>query len=140
MSGGDAGHPPLPDPIRASDDDRFRSAKIRLQEGGPPADNCDRVSHRPRRRFEGARGALKLGIAALNRPPPARSLLSPLAPVTFAYPRRSVTMSVNFPPLHDRVVVRRLEQDQKTAGGIIIPDTAQEKPSEGEVLAVGPGA
>ena len=43
-------------------------------------------------------------------------------------------------PLHDRVVVRRIEADQKTAGGIIIPDTAQEKPMEGEVIAVGPGA
>src|SRR5258708_16950675 len=49
-------------------------------------------------------------------------------------------MNVNFRPLHDRVVVRSLEQDEKTAGGIIIPDTAKEKPSEGEVLAVGPGA
>ena len=45
-----------------------------------------------------------------------------------------------FRPLHDRVVVRRLEGEQKTAGGIIIPDTAQEKPMEGEVIAVGPGA
>jgi chaperonin GroES len=43
-------------------------------------------------------------------------------------------------PLHDRVIVRRLEQDEKTAGGIIIPDTAKEKPIQGEVLAVGPGA
>ncbi len=43
-------------------------------------------------------------------------------------------------PLHDRVLVRRIEQDQKTAGGIIIPDTAQEKPQEGEVVAAGPGA
>jgi chaperonin GroES len=47
---------------------------------------------------------------------------------------------MRFRPLHDRVVVKRIEQDQKTAGGIIIPDTAQEKPMEGEVLAVGPGA
>ncbi|WP_339077028.1 co-chaperone GroES [Acetobacter sp. AC2005] len=45
-----------------------------------------------------------------------------------------------FRPLHDRVVVRRLEGEQKTAGGIIIPDTAQEKPMEGEVIGVGPGA
>jgi chaperonin GroES len=45
-----------------------------------------------------------------------------------------------FRPLHDRVVVRRIEADQKTAGGIIIPDSAQEKPSEGEVVAVGEGA
>ena len=47
---------------------------------------------------------------------------------------------MTFRPLHDRVVVRRLDQTQKTAGGIIIPDTAQEKPMEGEVIAVGPGA
>ena len=44
-----------------------------------------------------------------------------------------------FRPLHDRVVVRRIEADQKTAGGIIIPDSAQDKPSEGEVIAVGEG-
>jgi chaperonin GroES len=44
-----------------------------------------------------------------------------------------------FRPLHDRVVVRRIEAEEKTKGGIIIPDTAKEKPSEGEVLAVGPG-
>ncbi len=45
-----------------------------------------------------------------------------------------------FKPLHDRVLVRRVDQDEKSAGGIIIPDTAQEKPMEGKVLAVGPGA
>jgi chaperonin GroES len=45
-----------------------------------------------------------------------------------------------FRPLHDRVVVRRVEAEEKTAGGIIIPDTAKEKPQEGEVVAVGPGA
>ena len=45
-----------------------------------------------------------------------------------------------FRPLHDRVLVRRIEADAKTAGGIIIPDSAQEKPSEGEVVAVGTGA
>lgn len=45
-----------------------------------------------------------------------------------------------FRPLHDRVVIRRLDGEQKTAGGIIIPDTAKEKPMEGEVVAVGPGA
>ena len=44
-----------------------------------------------------------------------------------------------FRPLHDRVVVRRIEADMKTKGGIIIPDTAQEKPSQGEIIAVGPG-
>ncbi len=47
---------------------------------------------------------------------------------------------MKFRPLHDRVVVRRVEEDTKTAGGIIIPDTAKEKPSQGEVIAVGPGA
>ena len=47
---------------------------------------------------------------------------------------------MKFRPLHDRVVIRRIEQEAKTAGGIIIPDTAKEKPQEGEVIAVGPGA
>jgi chaperonin GroES len=47
---------------------------------------------------------------------------------------------VKFRPLHDRVVVRRLTAEAKTAGGIIIPDTAQDKPTEGEVVAAGPGA
>ena len=46
---------------------------------------------------------------------------------------------MKFKPLQDRVLVRRLEQDEKTAGGIIIPDTAKEKPMEGEVIAAGPG-
>ena len=47
---------------------------------------------------------------------------------------------MKFRPLHDRVVVRRLNAEEKTRGGIIIPDTAQEKPMEGEVIAVGPGS
>jgi chaperonin GroES len=47
---------------------------------------------------------------------------------------------MHFRPLHDRVVVRRIDADEKTAGGIIIPDTAKEKPMEGEVVAAGPGA
>ena len=47
---------------------------------------------------------------------------------------------MSFRPLHDRVVVRRLDSEEKTAGGIIIPDTAKEKPSEGEVISVGPGS
>ena len=46
----------------------------------------------------------------------------------------------NFRPLHDRVVVKRVKEEEKTRGGIIIPETAQEKPQEGEVVAVGPGA
>ena len=47
---------------------------------------------------------------------------------------------MKFRPLHDRVVVRRIEADERTKGGIIIPDTAKEKPQQGEVVAVGPGA
>ncbi len=47
---------------------------------------------------------------------------------------------MNFRPLHDRVLVRRVNAEEKTAGGIIIPDTAKEKPQEGEVISVGPGA
>jgi len=47
---------------------------------------------------------------------------------------------MNFRPLQDRVLVRRIEQEEKTLGGIIIPDTAKEKPMEGEVIAAGPGA
>ena len=47
---------------------------------------------------------------------------------------------MKFRPLHDRVLVKRIEGDEKSSGGIIIPDSAQEKPSEGEVIAVGPGA
>jgi chaperonin GroES len=47
---------------------------------------------------------------------------------------------MKFRPLHDRVVVRRIDAEEKTAGGIILPDTAQEKPSEGEIIAIGSGA
>jgi chaperonin GroES len=47
---------------------------------------------------------------------------------------------MKFRPLHDRVVIRRIEEESKTAGGIFIPDTAKEKPMEGEIIAVGPGA
>ncbi|MCC0054888.1 MAG: co-chaperone GroES [Rhodobiaceae bacterium] len=47
---------------------------------------------------------------------------------------------MQFRPLHDRVVVKRIDEEEKTAGGIIIPDSAKEKPSQGEVVAVGPGA
>src|SRR5262245_16716292 len=57
------------------------------------------------------------------------------------YPNpRRYRMGMKFRPLHDRVVVLRVEEDTKTKGGIIIPDTAQEKPMQGEVIAVGPGA
>ncbi len=47
---------------------------------------------------------------------------------------------MKFRPLHDRVLLKRVDQEEKTAGGIIIPDTAQEKPMEGEIIATGPGA
>ena len=53
---------------------------------------------------------------------------------------KSEVEAMKFRPLHDRVVVQRIEEDTKTAGGIIIPDTAKEKPMQGEVTAVGPGA
>jgi chaperonin GroES len=49
-------------------------------------------------------------------------------------------MFMHFRPLHDRVVVRRIDAEEKTAGGIIIPDTAKEKPQEGEIVAAGPGS
>ena len=55
-------------------------------------------------------------------------------------PERRGDESQKFRPLHDRVVIRRIEGEEKTKGGIIIPDTAKEKPQEGEVIAVGPGA
>ena len=51
-----------------------------------------------------------------------------------------IMAKLKFRPLHDRVVVRRVNSEEKTAGGIILPDTAQEKPSEGEIVAVGSGA
>jgi len=51
-----------------------------------------------------------------------------------------IMAKMKFRPLHDRVVVRRVDSEEKTAGGIILPDTAQEKPSEGEIVAVGSGA
>ena len=58
----------------------------------------------------------------------------------FASPLKPEILSMAFRPLGDRVVIRRVEEEAKTKGGIIIPDTAKEKPQEGEVLAVGPGA
>jgi chaperonin GroES len=54
--------------------------------------------------------------------------------------RNDIPMTTKFKPLHDRVLVRRLESEERSSGGIIIPDTAKEKPMEGEVIAVGPGA
>jgi chaperonin GroES len=68
------------------------------------------------------------------RPPPSAEALRPqLVGQTGEKPMK-------FRPLHDRVVIRRIEGEEKTKGGIIIPDTAKEKPQEGEVIAAGPGA
>jgi chaperonin GroES len=95
----------------------------------------------PPRAFDSARRRLKHARAALHRRAPARSLIQAFWRRWHSLIPQGVSlMSANFRPLHDRVIVRRVEQDQKTAGGIIIPDTAKEKPSEGDVLAVGPGA
>jgi len=72
-------------------------------------------------------------VFAAPRPPPG-------APVRFRQPSIQGEPTVMaFRPLHDRVLVRRVEEEQKTKGGIIIPDTAKEKPTEGEIVAVGPG-
>tara|TARA_Y100000589_G_scaffold92696_1_gene87600 strand:- start:241 stop:576 length:336 start_codon:yes stop_codon:yes gene_type:complete len=63
--------------------------------------------------------------------------------VLFFYPSHNLEReryNMTFKPLHDRVVVRRVENDEKTSGGLIIPDSAQEKPAEGEVVSVGNGA
>jgi chaperonin GroES len=72
---------------------------------------------------------------ARKQPPgdiPATAITRPNRPLNEEIPMK-------FRPLHDRVVVKRLDAEEKTAGGIIIPDTAQEKPSQGEITAVGPG-
>jgi chaperonin GroES len=62
------------------------------------------------------------------------------APIPIRYQNQGLGgLAMKFRPLHDRVVVRRIEADERTKSGIIIPDTAKEKPSEGEVIAVGPG-
>src|SRR5438067_969768 len=67
--------------------------------------------------------------------------MSAKTPATSVVPSPARGGSImKFRPLHDRVVVRRIESDDRTAGGIIIPDTAKEKPQEGEIVAVGPGA
>jgi chaperonin GroES len=64
-------------------------------------------------------------------------LLIPIGPVLACNPQGEFPMK--FRPLHDRVVVKRIDAEEKSAGGIIIPDTAREKPSQGEIIAVGPG-
>ena len=75
------------------------------------------------------------GRGALHRPDIAGPVWSDLK--NLFVPKEN---DMTFRPLHDRVLVRRVEAEEKTAGGIIIPDTAKEKPQEGEVIAVGPGA
>ena len=67
------------------------------------------------------------------------SNFSPGPPHSAGQSKRKPMAKLKFRPLHDRVVVRRINADEKTKGGIIIPDTAKEKPSEGEIIAVGPG-
>jgi chaperonin GroES len=57
----------------------------------------------------------------------------------FIYLKEVVFMAIRIRPLHDRVIVKRIEEEEKTKGGLIIPDTAKEKPQEGKVIAVGPG-
>jgi chaperonin GroES len=76
----------------------------------------------------------------------ARGRIHPVFPVNFGSKSTSeqaskgtVMAKTKFRPLHDRVVVKRIDADQKTKGGIIIPDSAREKPSQGEITAVGPG-
>jgi chaperonin GroES len=67
-------------------------------------------------------------------------LPAPLDPTTPETNAKDITMAkTTFRPLHDRVVVKRIDAEEKTKGGIIIPDSAKEKPSEGQVVAVGPG-
>lgn len=75
----------------------------------------------------------------------SRTVASTVAPVGCEGRSNKICLSYEendmaFRPLHDRILVRRIEVDEKTAGGIIIPDTAKEKPQEGEVIAAGPGA
>src|ERR1700739_761374 len=67
-------------------------------------------------------------------------LAHPICPFIFATSCQRNRRMAHFRPLHDRILVKRVEAEEKTPGGIIIPDTAKEKPIEGEVLAVGPGA
>jgi chaperonin GroES len=77
-------------------------------------------------------------MSRLERAAKARSCRTP-PPQNLKFYQKVKEDIMKFRPLHDRVVVKRIDAEAKTAGGIIIPDTAQEKPSQGEVIAVGPG-
>ncbi len=68
-----------------------------------------------------------------------RTLFRAVQSLSLASGRNDFTMTIKFKPLHDRVLVRRVEGEERTAGGIIIPDTAKEKPMEGEIIAAGSG-
>ena len=72
--------------------------------------------------------------------PRSLSARGPFRPRAYDIAELKRRMFMHFRPLHDRVVVRRIDAEEKTAGGIIIPDTAKEKPQEGEIVAAGPGA
>jgi chaperonin GroES len=94
------------------------------------------------------RGPLEIHFLP-NQINPREVLERGFAPVRIGHPVRdgeqdhqclSMEENMAFRPLHDRILVRRVESEEKTKGGIIIPDTAKEKPQEGEVIAVGPGA
>jgi len=76
----------------------------------------------------------------MNPVPAARPRTSAAIRIPPPYEAFKRKFNMKFRPLHDRVVVKRIDSDEKTKGGIIIPDTAKEKPQEGEVVAVGPGA
>jgi chaperonin GroES len=78
-----------------------------------------------------------LGLSGTTLPP--QRAASPLAFVRPENQSNNPENTMKFRPLHDRVVVKRIDAEDKSAGGIIIPDTAKEKPSQGEIIAVGPG-
>jgi chaperonin GroES len=81
-----------------------------------------------------------IGTPSVRAPNCKAAALAPLASTTPVVPQCTGYNPMTFRPLHDRVLVRRVEAEAKTAGGIIIPDTAQEKPQEGEVISAGSGA
>jgi chaperonin GroES len=88
------------------------------------------------RKFRKTRSTSRDARQGVARPaPPLREAAE--EPLELFVPKENI---MTFRPLHDRILVRRIEAEEKTAGGIIIPDTAREKPMEGEVIATGPGA